>query len=520
MSDSCRSIQALFPSLTPRVLDDLNPFAPLNCSSNPDALLGSVPPVCVASADSTSILYPSLPPAHPFDVCVEVEILGPSTLTCATIACGDLFHLLLLNPGIDCARLQPSQEVCVAGLYTGPLCATPHPPFTPPQPPPPPQVMTACNRGVQANTCGGGECIPGNRDGSPSNGNTPYHCSCPYPSRTRRQTDGLEICVNVRVCEQYAINPCLAGPCVDTLDGEYTCECAPGYFLGSNADATPVCRPNDAISLSAVDNVIRVPDNGATCERIALSNLLIVSQLQMLNPPLSDLCSNRSAIIKGGEVVTIGPVAGHTDCAILYTVATTGDTKEGVAALLSSEYGGVKVLVGDLDYLNPNLDSFAPNASLPGGDVMCVAGGNRALQPLCASYVIVQDGDSCASIIREYSILPLAFFYLNPGIDCSLVPHFAGLEVCVAPVSSGSSGNCGKYTSRTVPYTVKSGDSCEGIEGNYFTCSKAIMGCFNNGYQCKDPLKIGTKFNVPISLPYLTGLALYQCNNQRKATAS
>ena len=132
--DSCRTIQGLFPSLPPSVLEGLNRLAPINCSDL-DSLLGSVPPLCVAYAASTVTLFPPPPASNPLDVCGEVKILSDSAVSCATLACGNLLHLLLLNPGIDCSNLQLSQMVCVAGVYTGPVCALPPPPPTPPPPP-------------------------------------------------------------------------------------------------------------------------------------------------------------------------------------------------------------------------------------------------------------------------------------------------------------------------------------------------------------------------------------------------
>ena len=371
--------------------------------------------------------------------------------------------------------------------------------------------------------------------------------------------------LSVHVCQRFAMNPCLAGTCVDTNDGDYSCACAPGYSLGTNADGSAVCRPEDALGLSTVNNQVIVPSGGASCRSVAFSNLLILTQLQMLNPVLADLCTVGGALIPGGTAVIVGPVTGHTDCAILYTIAevgthgiqcgltgsqdatlilspsvSQGDTFASVSALLSSEGADVVVSVANLQYLNPNLN-FTDAQSLPSGQVvsrpphkhslftppthprlspfvlqMCAEGGNRALQPLCADYMTVQDGDSCASIIADHAILPLAFFFLNPGLDCSRLPTFPGLQVCVAPVGSGSAGSCGKLAPKSFPYTVKMGDTCSGIQGKYFTCSQPIMACYNGGYQCKDPLKIGTTFNAPVSLPKLSGATLYLCNNQRK----
>ena len=114
--------------------------------------------------------------------------------------------------------------------------------------------MSACDKGVHGNTCGGGRCVLGHRDESPSNGTFPYHCDCAHPLLASVQGHGLEACMAVNVCEQFVVNTCLAGSCVDTLDGGYTCACALGFFLGAYADGTLLCRPLRSTALSAIDN--------------------------------------------------------------------------------------------------------------------------------------------------------------------------------------------------------------------------------------------------------------------------
>lgn len=226
----------------------------------------------------------------------------------------------------------------------------------------------------------------------------------------------------------------------------------------------------------------------------------------MLTPLLANLCSNSEARIVGGTAVTVGPVAERTDCAILYTIAKN-DTLNTVAALMSSPQSGANVTVDQLMYLNPNIN-ISPNSRLPPGHLLCVAGGNRALQPVCANYATVGMNDTCVKIIATSGILPLAFFYLNPGIDCGLVGKFVGLEVCVAPVLSGGKlADCKslKQAVQNPAFTSKfpTGrfDSCETIKV-FFDCKVDLLSCYNN-IKCDQSIGTGTIITYPSSLaPY------------------
>lgn len=344
-------------------------------------------------------------------------------------------------------------------------------------------------------------CIPGNRDGSSSNSRYAYHCDCTATGqRHRKQKDGSESCVTFAVCGRSLRNPCLAGQCVDNKNGyDYTCNCVPGYSLGNNTEGSAVCLPD----LATTPTTIVVQDSGATCGTIALGNKLIVSQLQMLNPLLADLCSDNEARIVGGTVVIVGPVAIGTNCAILYTIAKD-DTLNTVAALMSSPEDGTNVTVDDLTYLNPDIN-ISSNSTLPLGHLLCVAGGNSALQPVCAYYATVGMNDTCAQIIATNGILPLAFFFLNPGIDCGLIGQYVGLDVCVAPVLSGGAlVDCNMlkskvpYPAYTSKYYTNKYDSCYTLKA-YFGCRADLMICYNS-IKCDRSIGSGTVITYPTSL--------------------
>ena len=211
--------------------------------------------------------------------------------------------------------------------------------------------------------------------------------------------------------------------------------------------------------------------SGDSCAGIETNFGLTNGQFLALNPGITAQCTNIIlgdaycvlSIYAGGPVITgppanVAPGTITTNCTGYYTVVS-GDS----CGTIETKYGITDALFHSM---NPELTSTCTNLIL--GDAYCIGtsnatstgtGGppsNLASGSLsnCTTYNTVVSGQSCATIVTEFTITLSDFFRWNPEVNTGCTNIILGSAYCVA----GGGNPCKKE------YTVVSGDSCGAIE--------------------------------------------------------
>jgi LysM repeat protein len=209
--------------------------------------------------------------------------------------------------------------------------------------------------------------------------------------------------------------------------------------------------------------------SGDSCAGIETKFNLTNDQFLALNPNVTAQCTNIVlgkaycvlSIFASGPVIT-GPPANvaagtiTTNCTGYYTVVSgdscgTIETKFNITAALFHS-------------MNPELTSTCSNLVI--GDAYCIGTSNATSTvgspsnlasgslANCTTYDTLVSGQSCTTIVAQFTITLSDFFRWNPEVNTGCTNMILGSAYCVV----GGGNPCQKT------YTVVSGDSCGAIE--------------------------------------------------------
>eukprot|EP00271_Cylindrocystis_brebissonii_P019583 TRINITY_DN5_c0_g2_i3.p1 TRINITY_DN5_c0_g2~~TRINITY_DN5_c0_g2_i3.p1 ORF type:complete len:927 (-),score=71.65 TRINITY_DN5_c0_g2_i3:1430-4210(-) len=355
----------------------------------------------------------------------------------------------------------------------------------------PPGNTNPCN--FYPSPCGSGACYT-----QLVNGSQVGRCTCP-PGYVENRMQYPAKCIPYDPCTYTGVNPCGNGVCTPLADGQHSCTCGVGTFVGATAAGSPVCV--NGTSSSAI-KTYKVND-GDTCGTITLSYNMLLGTFIQYNTWVD--CSNPNNPLPAGAVVAVTNTTTTTGCTSSYTVQI-GDN---CTSITSSQ----PVSLGNLLNLNPTLDC---STSLALGMQLCLTMGTLAVPtpppPTCGYYYTVNAtnygaGSTCTSISTFFDISLANLTSFNPGLQCgptntAIIPQ--GTVVCTVPYKAPVPFNC------TKTYAVQHGDSCPLIWlANNIT--EAALYLMNPNLNCQYPnLQIGQQIcvsspsvtNTP-SVPYL-----------------
>ncbi|CAI5471820.1 unnamed protein product [Closterium sp. Yama58-4] len=215
--------------------------------------------------------------------------------------------------------------------------------------------------------------------------------------------------IQTDVCSQQDENPCAVGTCINDNAGGFFCLCPPGFDQGYRPNGAHTCVPSKPPYTYTVIFPIDI-----SCPLVYQLYGLTEEAFLAQNPDLGmDHCETIPA---NTEVMVAPPLMGAVHC-VLYYSWTASDTCESVA-------DNFWLTVDDLVELNPGInctDYTAWNAPTV-NQQLCVAkgsgGGDVPKLPMCTAWYTVQSGDTCESIMTDFSLNQTAFFSLNPGVGC------------------------------------------------------------------------------------------------------
>ncbi|KAJ3363536.1 hypothetical protein GGF31_000946 [Allomyces arbusculus] len=366
----------------------------------------------------------------------------------------DVATLQSLNPGMDCAKIQVGQQLCVKDGGTGVDCAATY------------AVksgdscwsiangngldmaaLAALNPTMDCNKLQIGQqlCV---RDKTAPTTNAPMPTTAP-PAGTCAKKYTV---VAGDYCWAIANSNGLDVATLQSLNPGLNCDalqlgqvlCVSKSVVTPTPTLTPTTPP--AVPCSKQYTVV----TGDYCWAIANSNGLDVAALQSLNPGLN--C----------DALQLGQVLCVAGCTTKYTVSA-GDSCWSIADTF-----GIDTVA--LSTLNPGLACD----KLQVGQVVCVSvkpGGTttrtrttatstttaaptsttRPQVPACSKTIAVTTGGSCYDIWTKAGITESDLLALNPGLNCKALQ--VGQSVCVA----SSVGTCSSW------YTSNAGDTCDSI---------------------------------------------------------
>ncbi|CAI5973783.1 unnamed protein product [Closterium sp. NIES-64] len=328
------------------------------------------------------------------------------------------------------------------------------------------------------NPCGGGQCEAGM--------GSYYGCVCLDPIFIPvADKGGAQTCAYADVCSQQDENPCAVGTCINDNAGGFFCLCPPGFDQGYRPNGAHTCVPSTPPYTYTVVFPIDI-DCPLVYQLYGLTEEAFLAQNLQLGV---DHCET----IPANTAVTVAPpLMGAVHCVLYYSWTAT-DTCQSVA-------DNFWLTVDDLVTLNPGInctDCTAWNAPTV-NQQLCVAkgsgGGDVPKLPMCTSWYTVQSGDTCQSIMADFSLNQTAFFSLNPGVGCDSL--FASVGGSTFGWSGGGVQVCRQLAvskRRCLAfYSVTRGDFCARIISLKFQNSARKLAELNNGYVCtNDRLYVG-----------------------------
>jgi LysM repeat protein len=141
------------------------------------------------------------------------------------------------------------------------------------------------------------------------------------------------------------------------------------------------------------------------------------------------------------------PRVNSQNCSQQYTVVS-GDTCDGIGAEFNVTSSGIISA-------NPIISYGCNNLTV--GHILCIPDGS------CSQKYTVLRGDSCDGIGAEFNVTGSAIISANPAINYGCTNLRAGQILCIP------GGSCAQQ------YTVKSGESCDGIGAEFNATGSAII---------------------------------------------